>query len=255
MRGERVPVAVIIIARDEADRIGRALASVPWADQVLVVDSGSADGTPELAARAGAEVVAHAWEGYARQKAFAVSLARHDWVLWLDADEEISPRLQAQITALFARGEPGAGRCAAYAVNRRTCYLGRFVRFGGWYPDRKVRLFKRTRARFTGELVHEGLEIDGPVGLLRGDLWHHSFRDLRHHLAKTQQMARLWASQQPGRPVARWETALHPMAKAIKSYYLRAGFLEGWRGLLMAGIASYSVWLKYTLLRERHRTG
>jgi glycosyltransferase involved in cell wall biosynthesis len=251
--GGRVPVAVILIACNEADRIGRALASVQWADQILVVDSGSTDGTPELAARSGAEVVAHTWEGYARQKAFAVTLTRHRWVLWLDADEEVSPRLQRRITALFEGGGPALERRAAYAVNRRTCYLGRFVRFGGWYPDRKVRLFDRTRARFGAERVHEELAIDGPIGFLPGDLWHHSYRDIRHHLAKTHEMARLWAAQQDARKVPGWEPAAHSLGKAVKSYYLRAGFLEGWRGLLLAGIACYSVWLKYALLREKMR--
>ncbi len=247
----RLPVAVIIIACNEADRIGRALASVQWADQLIVVDSGSSDGTPELAARHGAEVIAHPWEGYSRQKAFAVSLTRHRWVLWLDADEELSPRLRREIRALFERGPQVIARHAAYAVNRRTCYLGHYVRFGGWYPDRKVRLFDRTRARIGGQVVHEELEVAGSVGFLPGDLWHHSYRSVRHHLAKTHEMARLWADQQGDRRVAAWEPVLHPLAKALKSYYLRAGFLEGWRGLLLAGIASYSVWLKYALLRER----
>jgi glycosyltransferase involved in cell wall biosynthesis len=249
----RLPVAVIVIACNEADRIGRALASVQWADQILVVDSGSTDGTPELAARCGAQVVSHPWEGYARQKAFAVTLTRHRWVLWLDADEEVSPRLRDEIRALFERGDEALERRAAYAVNRRTCYLGRFVRFGGWYPDRKVRLFDRSRARVGDELVHEGLIVDGPVGLLRGDLWHYSYRNLQHHLSKTHEMARLWAAQQGDRRVATWEHVMHPLAKAVKSYYLRAGFLEGWRGLLLAGIACYSVWLKYALLRERSK--
>jgi len=250
---ERLPVAVIIIALNEVDRIGRALSSVAWAEQRLVVDSGSSDGTPELAARQGAEVIAHPWEGYSRQKAFAVSLARHRWVLWLDADEEVSPRLQGAIQALFARGEQEVARYAAYAVNRRTCYLGHFVRFGGWYPDRKVRLFDRTRARVGEQLIHEELEVAGPIGFLPGDIWHHSYRSVRHHLAKTHAMARLWADQHGDHRVAAWEPVLHPLAKALKSYYLRGGFLEGWRGLLLAGIACYSVWLKYALLRERPR--
>ncbi len=249
--GQRLPVSVLIIAFNEADRIGRAVASADWADQVLVIDSGSTDETRAVAARGGAQVVQHAWEGYGPQKAFGVGLARNRWVFWLDADEAVSPDLARSLRTLFEAGTPRADAHAAYAMNRRTCYLGRFIRFGGWYPDRKVRLFDRARARFSDALVHEELIVDGPVGRLRGDLLHYSYRDLGHHLRKTQEMARLWAQQQPHRRTAAWEPVIHPAAKALKSYYLRAGFLEGWRGLVLAGIASYSVWLKYQLLRER----
>ncbi len=244
------PISAIIIALNEADRIPRALASLSWVDQVVVVDAGSRDGTPELAAQAGAEVVHHDWEGYSKQKAFAVGLTRHQWVLWVDADEEVSPELRRSIEETLMRPALGE-RPSAYAMNRRTWYLGRFLRFGGWYPDRKVRLFNKARAALDGSLIHEGLHVDGPVGFLRGDLLHYSYRNLDHHIRKTHEMASLWAEQEKDRRrVAMLEMAIHPAAKAIKSYVLRVGFLEGWRGLVVAGMASYAVWLKYALLRE-----
>ena len=244
------PLSAIIIALNESDRIPRALASLSWVDQVVVVDAGSRDGTPDLAAQAGAEVVHHDWEGYSKQKAFAVGLTRHPWVLWVDADEEVSPELRRSIEGTLMCPAEGVTP-SAYAMNRRTCYLGRFLRFGGWYPDRKVRLFNKSRAAFDGSLIHEGLHIDGSVGFLRGDLLHYSYRDLDHHIRKTHEMASLWAEQERDRRrVTIWEMAIHPAAKAMKSYVLRAGFLEGWRGLVVAGMASYSVWLKYALLRE-----
>jgi (heptosyl)LPS beta-1,4-glucosyltransferase len=254
MSAERAALSVIMIALNEADRLPRALASVSWADQIVLVDSGSQDGTPTIARRMGAEVAVHAWEGYSRQKAFALGLARHAWVLWIDADEEVTPELRRSIEAALGRaGDPPEP--VAFAMNRRTQYLGKPLRFGGWYPDRKVRLFHREHARFDDRLVHEELQVDGPVGYLRGDLMHYSYRDVAHHVRKIQHLAELWAADQGPRPVARWELVVHPAAKALKSYFLRAGFLEGWRGLVLAGLSTYYVWLKYALLRERGRRG
>lgn len=248
---ERLAVSVIIVARDEADRIARALASVSWAEEVVVVDSGSRDGTPEIARRAGARVILHAWEGYGAQKAFAVAQATHPWILWIDADEEVTPRLRASVEAALARQARGGERASAYRANRRTEYLGRYLRFGGWYPDSKVRLFRRDRAEFDGRQVHEGLRVRGAVGRLTGDLLHHSYRDFEHHVAKTHELARLWAAERRGRRVRAWELLLHPAAKALKSYLWQGGLLEGWRGLLLAGMGGYYVWLKYALLRAQ----
>ncbi len=248
----RLPVTAIIIAFNEADRIGRALRSLSWVDEIVVLDSGSTDETQPLARDAGAQVHVHPWEGYAKQKTIATGHATHRWILWIDADEEVTPELRTSIEqALALQAGTSPPVFSAYAMNRRTSYLGKLLRFGGWYPDRKVRLFDRERAGFGAELVHEELRVDGSVGGLRGDLNHYSYRDLNHHIEKTHEMARLWAAQNSGRSrVALWELLIHPAAKALKSYVVHAGFLEGWRGLLVAGVASYSVWLKYALLRE-----
>jgi glycosyltransferase involved in cell wall biosynthesis len=249
---ERPPITAILITLDEEDRLPRALASLAWVEEIIVVDAGSRDRTQQVAREAGARVIEHPWEGYSEQKTFALQHATHSWVLWIDADEAVSPELRASIEQALARPAAEAGETAAYAVNRRTEYLGRFVRHGGWYPDRKVRLFDRRRASFDGRRVHEGLRVEGTIGRLAGDLWHYSFRNLDHHIAKTHEMARLWAEDQVGRRrVTALEMLLHPLGKGIKSLILRAGFLEGWRGVLLAGMGSYSVWLKYALLRER----
>ncbi|MFH1144913.1 MAG: glycosyltransferase family 2 protein [Candidatus Eisenbacteria bacterium] len=148
-------------------------------DQIVVVDAGSDDDACAIARRAGVLVREHPWEGYSAQKQFALTLVEHPWVLWIDADEEVSPELRESICSVLAREAEGAGDKAAYAMNRRTHYLGRFIRYGGWYPDRKTRLFRRDRARFDGRLVHEGLAIEGPIGFLRGDLRHHFLSRLR----------------------------------------------------------------------------
>ncbi|MBD3236796.1 MAG: glycosyltransferase [Candidatus Eisenbacteria bacterium] len=245
---KRVPLSVIIIARNEADRLPRTLASLAWAEQVVLVDSGSEDGTVERAREAGAEVHTHPWRGYGAQKQIALARARHDWVLSVDADEVVSTQLRASIEALLA----STPRHTGYTVNRRTHYLGRFIRYGGWYPDRKLRLFRRECARFDGRLVHEGVRVSGTIGHLRGDLHHYSYRNLSHHARKTHEMAVLWAAQQPPGARARvWHLIAHPLAKLFKSYCWRGGMWEGWRGLLIAGMGAYSVWLKYALLRER----
>ncbi|MCK4413665.1 MAG: glycosyltransferase family 2 protein [Candidatus Eisenbacteria sp.] len=249
---ERLPISAILITLDEEDRLPRALASLEWVDQVVVVDAGSCDRTQEIARQAGAQVIEHPWEGYSEQKAFALRHAAHRWVLWIDADEEVSAPLRASIERTLTRQAQGAEDHAAYACNRRTQYLGRFVLHGGWYPDRKVRLFDSRRAAFDGRRVHEGLRVDGRVGHLAGDLLHYSFRNLEHHIQKAHEMARLWAEEHAGRRrVTMLEMLLHPLGKGIKSLILRRGFLEGWRGCLLAGMGSYSVWLKYALLRER----
>jgi len=234
----RLPLSVIVIARDEEDRLPRALASVAWADEIVVVDSGSRDATCEVARRAGARVIVRAWAGYSAQKAFAADQAAHDWILWLDADEEVSPALRAAIEGALARQAEGGARCDAYQVNRRTEYLGRYLRFGGWYPDRKVRLFRRDRAAFDGRRVHESVRVAGPVGRLRGELLHHSFRDFAHHVAKTHELARLWAEEREGRRVRAGDLLFHPLAKGLKSYLWQGGILEGWRGLLLAGMGA-----------------
>jgi len=257
----RAPLSVIIIACNEADRLPRALESLAGLDEILVVDSGSTDGTPTVARAAGARVVDHPWEGYSAQKTFALGQVRHDWVLWIDADEALTPELRASIeAALAAQGERRAEH-AAYAMNRRTAYLGSDLRHGGWYPDRKVRLFDRRRARFDGRRVHERLCVDGSIGFLAGDLLHDSFRDFDHHVRKTHEMARLWADQEHGHRRARFhDLVLRPGAKFCKRYVWRGGFREGWRGLLIAGMAAYADWLKYAWLltlsaSPPHRSG
>ncbi len=251
-RGEaRLALSVIVIAYEEADRIGRALRSVQWADEVVVVDAGSRDGTPEVARTHGAEVFHRSWSGFVEQKRFAVEKTRHEWIFWLDADEEVSPELARGIRrALTSESE----RFAAFAVRRKTWYLGRFVRFGGWYPDWKVRLFRKDRATFTDVEVHEELVVDGPVGRIDGDLFHFSYRNISHHAEKIRTMAALWARQNMGRRVSWLHLVFHPFSHFLRSYILRLGFLEGWRGLVIAAMGAYYVFLKYVMLKEGNHT-
>ncbi|MBD3335819.1 MAG: glycosyltransferase [Candidatus Eisenbacteria bacterium] len=244
---ERAPVSVFVPTLNESDRLGRCLASVWWADEVVVVDSGSTDGTAAVAERFGARFIHHPWEGYSAQKAFAVTQCRHNWLLWLDADEEVTETLARAIRGALAAPPPPAG----FAVARRTVYLGKPLRFGGWYPDWKVRLFHRDAGRFDGRAVHETVAVDGPVRRLEGDLRHYSYRNLSHHLRKIDDYSRLWAEEHRGRvPTRTVDLLLRPPAKFLKSYVLRLGFLEGWRGLLVAALGAVYVGLKYAKLFE-----
>jgi len=246
----KLPISVFIPTLNEEDRLGRCLASLDWAGEVVVVDSGSRDGTVEVAKSFGASAVHHAWEGFSRQKEFALTQCRNDWALWLDADEEVSPDLADAIRRVFS-GAPVAAD--GFAVARRTVYLGKPLRFGGWYPDWKVRLFRRDRVRFDGKSVHESAVVEGRIERLDGDLLHYSYRDLSHHLEKINVYSTLWAREAAGRVTPRpWDLLVHPPAKFVKAYLLRLGFLEGWRGLVVALLGAHYVAMKYAKLRELH---
>ena len=170
-------ISATIIARDEAQQIARAIRSLACADEVLVVDGGSVDGTAEVAERLGARVIAHPFEGFAAQKNFASAEARHDWILSLDADEE----LNAPAEQALERWKASEPRAAGYCFARRARYLGRWIRHSGWYPDYKLRLFDRRRGRFEGPYVHESVAVDGPIETLPGEILHYTCDSLDEH--------------------------------------------------------------------------
>lgn len=245
------PLAVFVTAKDEEGNIERCLRSVAWAGEVLVVDSGSADRTVAMAERIADRVERREWTGYSDQKTYAVSRLTRPWALWLDADEEVPPALAEEIRAALA----SPGRFAGFSMPRRSFYLGRWIRHGGWYPDRKLRLFLRERVRFDGRAVHEAALLDGPVGRLRHDLLHYSYRDLSHHLAKTDALAALAAGEMRdrGRGASAFDLAARPLAGFIRSYVIRAGFLDGWQGLAAAVMSGFYDFLKHAKLREMAR--
>ncbi|MBU1701982.1 MAG: glycosyltransferase family 2 protein [Candidatus Eisenbacteria bacterium] len=244
----KLPVSIFILTLNEADRLPKTLRSVPWADEILVIDCGSTDGTIDAAEASGARVIRHPWEGYSRQKSFALTQCRHPWVLWLDADEEVTVELAHSIRKAM-ESETTAG---GFAMARRTVYLGKALRWGGWYPDWKTRLFLKDKVRFDERMVHETAVIDGRVERLRGDLLHYSYRNLTHHLEKINEYTTLWAEGAPGRP-ALPDLIFRPPAKFLKAYILKLGFLEGWRGLVVATMGAYYVALKYAKLFEKYK--
>ncbi|HEY6001206.1 MAG TPA: glycosyltransferase family 2 protein [bacterium] len=252
VREPRATLSVCVIAGNEEDRIAGCLASVAWADEIIVVDSVSADRTAEIARASGARVIVREWPGYVAQKNFALEQATGDWVLCLDADERISPRLAEGIRGVLA-GDGGA--FAAYRMARRTFHLGRWILHGGWYPDRKVRLVRRGRARWGGIDPHDRLEPDGAIGDLAGDIEHYTYRDIADHLRTIDRFTTVAARElhARGRGGALRGMLLHPPAKFLKMYLLKAGFLDGAPGFVIAVLGGYYVFLKYAKLWELRR--
>lgn len=231
---ERPRISACVITLDEADRIGECLASLEFCDEAVVVDSGSRDGTREIAAAHGARVIEHPFEGFRAQKAFAVGQTRHDWVLCLDADERVTPTLRASIEA--AR-DAGFADAAGYRFARATEYFGAFLRHGNAYPDRVLRLFDRRRGGWRGDReIHEHAVVDGHVAALAGDLEHVAYRSLDDQLARYRRYAAMMAEHMhaAGRRAHLHNLVLNPFWRFLRGYVLRAGFMDGWRGFLFA---------------------
>ena len=245
-------VSVTIITLNEAAHIAAAIDSVSWADEILVVDSGSTDGTPEMARAKGATVVCRQWPGWVEQKNFAAGQAAHDWIFSLDADERVPPPLAGEIRELLSGDPPMRG----YRVPRVTFHLGKWIRTTDFYPDYQTRLYDRRAARWRGKYVHESVSVDGPVGRFRHDLEHYSFRDLRDQLDRVNHYTTLAAQQmhEAGRRAGLFDLAVHPPAAFLRNYLLRLGILDGTPGLIISIVNAYSVFLKFAKLWELRRT-
>jgi glycosyltransferase involved in cell wall biosynthesis len=246
-------LSVVTLALNEERNIEACLESVRWADEILVVDSGSTDRTVELARKHTPHVVTLPWLGYGATKNRALDLVHGDWVLWLDADERVTPELEQEIRTVLSSG---GRQHAAYAVARRAYFLGRWIRHSGWYPSRVTRLFRRSAGRFTEKNVHEELVVDGSVGLLQGDLLHFTDPDLHHYFVKFNRYTSL-AAEDLDRAGRRWSAAdllLRPGFQFFKMYVLRRGFLDGMEGFILGVVSAAYVFVKYAKLRERQRS-
>lgn len=241
-----LPLSLCVITRDAAGEIADCLASAAFADDVVVVDSGSRDDTVEIARRCGARVIERDWPGFGAQKNFAVGAATHDWVLCLDADERVTPELAATI-----KTEIAAPRAAAYAFARRNRFLGRWLAHGEGYPDWNVRLFDRRRARWSDDPVHEHVRYDGPVERLSGDLLHVSAESLDAYLAKQNQYTTLQAvaMHARGERAGILRLVVSPAVRFIRFYVLKLGFLDGTAGFVHIAIGCQNSFLKYAKLR------
>jgi len=241
-----LPLSVVLITLNAAAQLPDCLASVAFADEVLVVDSGSNDGTADLAARYGARVVVKEWLGFGRQKQFAVEQAAHDWVLCLDADERVSPELAASVVrALHAPAAP------VYRMARRNRFLGRWLRHGDGYPDWSARLFDRRQARWSDDAVHEKV-LGAPVAALEGDLLHESAQDLGRYLEKQNRYTTLAAQElhRRGERASMANLAFAPLLRFFKAYLLRLGFLDGLPGLVHISVGCMNSFMKYAKLME-----
>ncbi|MEX1025300.1 MAG: glycosyltransferase family 2 protein [Planctomycetota bacterium] len=240
------PISACLISFDEADRLAECLASLAFCDEIVVVDSHSKDATRAIAAAHGARVIERDWPGFGPQKRFAVEAARNDWVLCLDCDERLSPELADEIRGiqLEARAERG------YTMPRTTAYLGRWIRHGGWYPDRQLRLFDRRHGNWNEAPVHERVEVTGPVGELAGDLLHVAYRDYADHQRTIERYTTLMAAglHARGKRASALDLITHPVARFVRFYLLKAGFRDGWRGLLIALLAAQYAFQKYAKL-------
>lgn len=244
-------LTVTVITRNESANLEAALASVAWADEIIVVDAESTDDTTAIARRHGATVAVRPWPGFSAQKNHAASLASHDWILSLDADERVTPALAWQIQALL-RTEPSA---RGYRVPRISHYLGRWIRGTDWYPDYQLRLYDRRAGEWNGRRVHESVRLTGAPGRLTRDLQHYPYRDISHHLATIDRYTTLAAEQMAaeGRTPSIAGVALHPPLAFLRNYLLRRGVLNGSAGFVVSVLNSYYVFLKLAKARELQR--
>lgn len=248
MPTQRQPLSVAIITLNAAAQLAACLDSAAFADDIVVVDSGSTDGTVELAEARGARVVQQDWLGFGPQKQFAVEAAKHDWVLCLDADERVSPELRAGIeNALLAPST------AAFRFARCNRFLGRYLKHGEGYPDWSLRLFDRRRARWSDDAVHEKVVTDGLVGTLAGDLLHDSAETLAIYLNKQNRYTSLAAEMAlaAGKRASFGRLCFSPLIRFIKFYLVRQGFRDGLPGLVHIAIGCFNSFMKYAKMLEK----
>lgn len=246
------PLSAVLITKDEERRLPAALESLAFCDEIVVVDCGSKDRTREQAARAGASVVLNApFPGFVAQRNFAAERARHDWVLFLDADERVTPALRNELEALRRAGLAHAG----YRMPRVCFYLGRWIRATDWYPDWQLRLFDRRRGRWRGGQVHESVAVDGSVGRLRAPLEHRPYADVAEHLRRIDAYTTLWARQahDAGRRTSAFEMAGASAWAFLRNYLLKGGLRLGTVGLTVSALNAYYTFAKLAKLDERHR--
>lgn len=246
-------ISAVIIAGNEELKIGDAIRSVLWADEVLVIDSESTDKTHEIAASFGARVIARRWPGFSEQKQFGADSAEHDWVLSLDADERVTPELQREIEQIS--GKESQPRVSGYRIPRLSYYMNRPIRHSGWYPDYQLRFFDRRRASWSKALVHESVKPDDgeTAATLKGDLLHFSVESAAHHHAMIgERYAPLAARQmfESGRRTSRVKIMTAGLIAFFSTYILKLGILDGLPGFAIARFAGHHAFLKHLMLFE-----
>ena len=247
-----IEISAVIITRNEERRLERALHSLAVADEIVVVDSGSTDGTLDIAREFTGSVHVHAdWPGFGRQKNRALDYASGDWVLSLDADERVTPELRDEIEAVLARPQ-----ASGYEIPRLSSFCGRFMRHSGWYPDYVLRLFRRGSGRFNDAPVHEAVRLEGKAARLKTPLLHYSYRDFDDVLDKLNRYSSAAAAvqQQRGKRGGLANAVGHGLWSFMRTYFLRAGFLDGREGFMLAVLNaehSYYRYLKLMLLHDR----
>ena len=245
----RVPkLSVTVITKNEAADIGGALESVKWADEIVVVDSGSDDETTAIARRYTDRVVVREWPGYVAQKNYAASIASYDWIFSLDADERVTPELAREVQGLVTETPPHSG----YQVPRVTWHLGRWIRTTDWYPDYQMRLYDRRAAEWTGRYVHESVSVRGTTARLRHELQHFAYRDIADHLETIDRYTTYAARQMSdsGQRAGVLQLAGHPPLAFLRNFLVHGGIRDGAAGFIISALNAYYVFLKFAKLWE-----
>lgn len=255
-KGKNMPtLSVAMIVKNEAQDLAACLESVKgWVDEIVILDSGSTDSTPEIAAQYGAKFYVNAdWQGFGKQRQLAQQYVTSDYVLWLDADERVTPELKASIQQAVQQNDTNT----LYQIGRLSEVFGRQIRHSGWYPDYVVRLYPTQLAQYGGELVHEKVHYPKTAQLkkLSGDLLHFTYKDIHHYLVKSAGYAKAWAIQRAnaGKSASLWDGVSHAIGCFVKMYLLKAGFLDGKQGFLLAVLSAHSTFVKYADLWNRTR--
>jgi glycosyltransferase involved in cell wall biosynthesis len=244
-------ISAILITLNEEKNLEACLESIKWVDEIVIVDCGSRDRTEEIA-RAYTDRFRHrAWDGFARQKTYALGLASHEWILSVDADERVPAELAAEIRAAVA-----AGSRDGYRLKRDNYFLGRLMTGGGWQRDYQMRLFRKSRARMTDRLVHEGFEIDGATGTLEHPLLHHTYPSISDAFAKLNEYTSLEAIEYAGsRRSSGGAVVAHTLSSFLRSYVSRRGYRDGAHGLVLSLVSAAATALLYMKLWETQRGG
>jgi glycosyltransferase involved in cell wall biosynthesis len=249
---EKPKISIAVIAKNEADRIGRLLKSCAFADEIVVVDSGSQDGTQAICEKAGAKVIFNPWPGYVEQKQFALEATAHEWILSLDADEAVPDELAAEILRAVSSAGPEVG---GFSMPRLSRYLGRWIKHGGWYPDRKVRLVRRGRGMWQGVNPHDKLVAQGRVQDLTQPMFHYVYRAISDQVVTMNSFSEIYARQD--QPKSGWFVAagvVHAFGKFLECYFWKLGLLDGIPGLIIAMNSAGYVFLKHAKRWEQGLT-
>ncbi|CAQ86448.1 MULTISPECIES: glycosyltransferase family 2 protein [Photorhabdus] len=250
---KRKRLSVVMITQNSADLIRDCLASVSWADEIIVLDSGSSDDTCQIAQAMGAKIFSNTeWPGFGRQRQLAQQYASGDYIFMIDTDERVTPELKASIQQVLNHADNNK----VYSCARRNLFLGRFMKHSGWYPDRVLRLYARDRYQYNDNQVHESLETHGaPVVILKGDLLHLTCRDLMEFQRKQLNYAKAWAKQrhEQGKQCSYFSIFSHTFGAFVKTWLLRAGFLDGKQGLILAIVNAQYTFNKYAALWEKRQ--
>jgi len=249
-----VEISAVIITFNEEKRLEPALKSLAGlVSEIVVVDSFSTDKTVKLTKKYTNKVFQRKWTDYTDQKNYANARTSFPWILSLDADERISPELREEILEI-KKEEP---ECDGFSIPRQVYYLGKWIRHSGWYPDRKLRLFRKERARWEGEYVHERLVIEGKIQKLSGSIHHFTYRNISEHLDRINKFSELGAQKlyAKGKKCKWHHLVFMPFFRFVKSFFWRAGFLDGYPGFIVSALNSYSIFLRYAKLREIWKKG